>query len=195
MSDEQLSNQRFWQETSPQAVRAKLAAGGNIAATDHAGRTPLHIAAAENKQAAIVAILLDAGAEIEARDNVKRTPLHWAAAVDAVPVVEILLERGADIEARTIDGQTPLHRAVTNRTAVRTTVVLLDRGANIEAEDEDGRRPLHTAAEFNNFYPDVIKTLLERGANASAISGAGLTAYQIAVEHDAEAEVLRLLSC
>ena len=66
--------------------------------------------------------------------------------------------------------------------AVEILRKLFDAGADINATDKSGRTPLHRAAEFS-FYPDVISTLLDTGADAKIRDQQSLTAYDIAKDN------------
>ncbi len=72
------------------------------------GRTPLHNAAHDNKNPAVITALFDAGADPKARDMYGSTPLHDAARYNKNPaVITALLDAGADPKARNESGQTP----------------------------------------------------------------------------------------
>jgi ankyrin repeat protein len=82
--------------------------------------------------------------------------------------------------AYTQDGWTSLHLAATPEIAA----VLLDAGADIEAPNlhkfaGPGNRPLHGATYLNR--PEVVRFLLERGADPNSRDNAGLTALHLAV--------------
>ena len=69
------------------------------------GLTPLHVAAWNNTNSAVVTTLLEAGAALEARTRAGLTPLHVAARRNANPSVVItLLDAGADPKAKTANG-------------------------------------------------------------------------------------------
>ena len=77
------------------------------------GQTPLHAAAGNNKNPAVIQALLDAGADITAGTQHNRTPLHLAAIENEnVEVLKVLLTAGADIKAEDDSGKTPLQLAL-----------------------------------------------------------------------------------
>ncbi|XP_049772159.1 ankyrin repeat domain-containing protein 65-like [Schistocerca cancellata] len=88
------------------SVDAKLAS----ARLDGCGSTPLHVAAANRRDAA-VRLLLEAGADCEVRDGRGRTPLHAAAASGSVHALRLLLEAGGDPESQDSEGNTAVHLA------------------------------------------------------------------------------------
>ena len=102
-----LCNKAFWQSAAPEDVQAELAKDSDLEARDQAGLTPLHRAAANNANPAMMTTLVKAGANIEARTKDGETPLHKAAAFNGNPaVVKFLLGAGADPKAKTADGRT-----------------------------------------------------------------------------------------
>jgi ankyrin repeat protein len=108
-------------------------------------------------------------------------------------VIKALLEAGADVHAATDDGTTPLmaaaglgratfdpglkrgRRSVGAEEAVN---VLLDAGARINDGNEADFTALHGAA-FRGLN-EVIKILVDRGADINARDFRGRTAYRIA---------------
>ena len=80
-----------------EAARALLAAGANVTAHSWNGldNEPIHAAAANTGNAAMVAALLDAGAQVNARQHGGFTPLHQAAQNGDAELVNLLLSRGA----------------------------------------------------------------------------------------------------
>jgi ankyrin repeat protein len=71
--------------------------------------SPLHFAARNNTNPAIIETLVRLGAQVNARDGLLgRTPLHEAAHFGrSSDVLLKLLELGADPRARTVMGETP----------------------------------------------------------------------------------------
>ena len=77
-------------------VRALLAAGANVEAKDHNGRTVLFYAASMG-HLDIVRELLAAGADVEAKNNYGDTVLFYAADVGLLDIVRELIAAGAEI--------------------------------------------------------------------------------------------------
>jgi hypothetical protein len=83
------------------AVRALLAGGAALSATDQDGHTPLELA----EDPDIARLLISAGAPVVTKGET--TPLHQAVAHGWLDVAEMLLERGADPGSRDGFGDLP----------------------------------------------------------------------------------------
>ncbi|MDE2875234.1 MAG: ankyrin repeat domain-containing protein [Gemmatimonadota bacterium] len=97
---------RAAQHRSAAMVRMLLQAGAEVDARAkgyhiHYGWdwTPLHMAAADNADPEVTAVLLEAGADLHARGYEGETPLSQAAGNDNPAVAALLLEAGADVHA------------------------------------------------------------------------------------------------
>lgn len=55
---------------------------------------------------------------------------------------------------------------------------LIEDGADVNAQNKDGKTPLHLAVEFNK-NPEVVRTLLEAGANPKSKDRLGQTAFDL----------------
>lgn len=107
------------------------------------GITPLHLAAALNKDA-VTGFLVHRGADLHASTSAGFTPLHWAASRDAAASAHILITAGADVNSATPNGITPLHWA-SGKGATNVLRLLILAGANVTAETAEGMKPLHWA--------------------------------------------------
>jgi ankyrin repeat protein len=120
---------------------------------------------------------MDRGAD--AIIDIGTTPLLRAARAGDVEAMKTLLARGALVDLPQMTGVTPLMAGVglnnpidtrgkfrTEIDALATAQVLLDAGADVNARDARGRTALHAAAAQG--YNDVVKYLVERGADLEA---------------------------
>ncbi len=180
---------RYSDHRSVDSVRALIKAGADVNATTDRGHTAL-MTAARNGSTAVVRILLAAKADVNAKAEGGMTALHQAAEAGNVEVIELLLAAGADISARNEWAGTPLHYAVQNANVARC---LLKHGCRVDApgnEDCLGMPALSLATVFGN--SEVIKLLLEAGANINAQDQTGKTALMHSIQPK-KADVLELL--
>ncbi len=96
------------QAESPKAAKVLMEAKGiDIDVRNHAGETPLMMAALKG-EAALAAELVAHGAAVQKEGW---SPLHYAATGGNVEIVKLLLSKGAALEARSPNGSTPLMMA------------------------------------------------------------------------------------
>ena len=134
-----------------------------------------------------------AAAEAAARGAANQQGRGRAATTDGVEIVKALIEGGANINLTTDDGTTPLmvasglgrstfepglqrgRRSVTTEEMVK---FLLANGADVNAVNEADFQAIHGAAFAGN--DEVIKILVDGGANINARDYRGRTPYRIA---------------
>ncbi len=184
--------------TPPPVVRLLLDRGADIEVANKDGRTPLHSAAIFAGKRGVVTLLLNRGAAIEATDNAGETSLHHAVSEGQCFSAGLLLDRGANIEAKNHQGMTPLHLASRGLVA-RYPVIggkvpgypVPDIPATATRVRENGREYV----EYTHWEEthEIIKLLIEYGADRIALTDEGKTAYQIAEAHGASEDIVRLL--
>jgi uncharacterized glyoxalase superfamily protein PhnB len=186
-------------------------------------RPLLHIAAGEGRVDCID-VLLRRGFDIATRDRLDNaTALHWAAQYGTVDVVKRLVEAGADIDGEGdaheigVIGWATCFRNVRQETAdyllghgARPTIfsaVALNRGDLVRAlvqQDprlvrtrkmsrfEHYRTPLHFAVLKNR--PEMVKLLLELGADAGEKDGRGYTPLSLVTPKSNQAIAAMLIA-
>lgn len=94
---------------------------------------------------------------------------HYLAVEGQAAAVALLVAKGADVNTRNRFKGTPLHDAAQlgNVDVVR---VLLAAEADVDPADHLKQTPLHKACGKDG-VPDVVKLLLEAGADANAFDG------------------------
>ena len=153
------------------------------------GRTPL-MAAAGDGDVVAMKLLLAKGAAATALSGSGAGTLMAAARSRNLEAVRLLLEHGADVNVETKRKQTALAIAA-QQGAEDIVKVLLEKGAQTDGQDYRGYSPLMWAAYSEAMPAGIVKTLLDKGADAE-VSGEGETPRTLAGKRG-DNEVARLL--
>lgn len=115
--------------------------------------------------------------KVEVRNSRDESPLMMAALKGRVALAKRLIERKAEVNK---PGWTPLHYAATNPepSSVEMTRLMLEHHAYIDAASPNRTTPLMMAAHYG--HPEVVRLLLEEGADASLKNEKGLSAIDFA---------------
>lgn len=148
------------------------------------GTTPLHLAAAREDGAPIVAALLASGADADAENKAGRTALHIAARTARdTRVIDLLLANGAEVNARDGEEATPLHIAARNNPAAAVSRRLLQAGADpdLPHDPKDGtaQTPLRIAAANTGSAP-LFALMFEASREPCAKDAGGRAALDYA---------------
>jgi ankyrin repeat protein len=185
----------MWAGPDAEKMRLLVQHGADVNAKSDELRTPLMIAARHPGMSATLKMLLDKGANPNpnAHPDTESSPLIEAASAPDPESVDLLLKRGANTKG---GGQTALSMAaqlrcsrclellaarITDKDAytfalgeavaaadLASVRLLIDHGADVKAFDPLGRTPLMYAAESDRAQLDVVKLLVEKGANVNA---------------------------
>ena len=153
-----------------EAVRALIAEGVDVRATQYDGATALHWAA-HFDELEMAELLIGAGADPNAVNDYGATPLTVACTNANAAMVATLLAAGADANAGGLSGETPLMLCARtgNPDAVRA---LIAHGADVNASESDrGQNALMWAAAQK--HPEVVRVLIEANADVNARSHSG----------------------
>jgi len=186
-------------------VKLLIARGADI----HANGDKAILTAARNADPEVVRLLLSKGSPVNVRskDYYNNTVLMEATSGGSAQVVEILLAAGADVKATNEKGETALMHAATldhsfdPQQRLPMIDALLKKGADINGSDEKGRTPLlHSVVQYMSeaggviSHPEIVKRLLERGANVQAQDQNGDNALMLTTNvYRGEPEIVRVL--
>ncbi|XHG04129.1 hypothetical protein AWENTII_007410 [Aspergillus wentii] len=145
--------------------------GIDISLTTARGFTTLHFAA-RNWMLHIVQLLLERKMDIDIRDNEGGTPLHEAVLTrmpgrpypKRLRMVKFLLESGASATAVKENGETALHLAASEG-AIEELTLLIQYGADVNTKTITGETALHRAASPRYGSIEMVKALLDAGAD------------------------------
>lgn len=102
-------------ENDERLVEALIGRGVDLTATNEAGDTALHLAAAKPDNVAITTRLLNAGSDVNAIGQRGATPLHYAVGSADVEMVKLLLHHDADRSSKDHSERTALQLAEEDR--------------------------------------------------------------------------------
>ena len=180
-------------------VEALLRQQATVDRVDDEGWTPL-LAAARYGHGDIVEALLRQEATVDTVNDEGWTPLLAAAEYGHRDIVESLLRNRAHRNKAAKDGRTPLSRASASGYADIVSVLLRDmKSGDVDIPDNEGMTPLHWACCSSQYgeepldgekrgsstpgqYLQTVEHLIEKGAKLDALTNAGETALDLAVQ-------------
>lgn len=105
--------------------------------------TPL-LAAAENGNMKVAALLLSYKADVNAKNGLGQTALHSAAVSNQKDMVQLLLANNADVNVKDNRGETPLYAAAEAGDKDIVALLLANR-ADVNVKNNQGKTPLEAA--------------------------------------------------
>ena len=161
-----------------EAVQLLIQSGAKVTDRDKFGETVL-TSAAKRGDAKVLESLIAAGADIRASGGFQgRSPLAWAAEEGSVEAVACLLKHGAGEDAKSLN--TALFNAAVRGPASAVRLLLEHKADPKVPSGFAGYTPLMGAVYSENLDTEIVKLLLERGADVKAKAATGDTALSLA---------------
>lgn len=159
------------------AVIALTLRGLDLNVRNEKGEPGLTVALRQGSLSVADFLLAQLNLDVEARNPQGETALMMAALKGHLPQARRLIARRAEVNK---PGWTPLHYAATSDTPASLDMVrlLLEHHAYIDAESPNRSTPLMMAAHYGK--PEVVRLLLEEGADPLLRNEQGLTAIDFA---------------
>lgn len=182
---------------TPEVVKLLITRGAEVNAADPAGWTPIFMAGS----GAIASTLIANGADVNFQDKQGRTPAHALLPLDrkeskeqiqlSLDVLSVLVKaKGYDPVRREKDGQAALEWALLQKN-LQHAKIMLKAGFNLATyKNTNGMTMLEHFVTFSE--SDVVKFLLENGANANIKTKHGMPLLHFAAMNG-NAEAVSLL--
>lgn len=148
---------------------------------DSQGLTPLHLAVGSCFGAEKARLLLRHGVDMEVKGSDGDTPVHRASYKGDVECMRIFIDAGFDINTRGRFHRTILHHAATRGNTEMAKYLVRQSGGrtSINAQDYWGKTPLHLAAMNNNCDIEMMRLLVQYGADPQMKDSKGETPTHI----------------
>lgn len=123
--------------------------------------------------------ILNNFSNIDYLDENGRSLIFYAILHNNIQAVNLLLAQNAKVNLHDKEGWTPLHYAV-NEHLIDIVELLISSGADVNAKDAYGNNIIWRAVFASKGRGEIIKVLLENGANPSNQNDKGINALKLA---------------
>jgi len=177
----------------PKAVEALLNAKADVNMASKNGSLPLHYAAEAGDVESIKLLLPQTTKGVNSKGAFNSTPLCFAVNQKKVAAVVALLKEKADanIHSGEPDKLFPLHIAAGNGDLESIKLLLPETVGGLNVLDGDKATPLFYALQEGR--EDVVKYLMEEGANPNVKNTDGVTPLSIAKSRPELSEIVKIL--
>jgi ankyrin repeat protein len=161
------------------ALAAALAAGHDLDERNEIGQTAL-LVAVWNDDLEAARQLIEAGADVNAKDAIEDSPFLVAGAHGRSEILKMTLEHGAEIESTNRFGGTAIIPAA-EKGHPEAVSILIGAGANVDHVNRLGWTALLEAVILSDggaVHQDIVKRLLDGGADKSIADRDGVTALE-----------------
>jgi ankyrin repeat protein len=159
-------------------LKALIDKGADVNVGDNYGWTALMRACQKGHLTTVQALLGAPGIDIDAKKPDGVTALIVAAAIGKKDVVKTLIDKGADVNITDNHGWTPLMIAAQKDDLSAVQALLSVPRIDIDAKKSDGATALIVAVASDK--KDVVKALIDKGANVNLADNLGRTPMMIA---------------
>ncbi|MFC9894573.1 ankyrin repeat domain-containing protein [Nocardia sp. NPDC127579] len=165
------------------AVRAALTQGAQVDTRDDAGRTPLFLAVLDD-DLDVARVLLEFRADPDAKDDRGESPWVNTGVTGSVSMMELLLPAQPDLSLRNRFGGNALIPAAEKGHLDYVREVLRQTDIDIDHINDLGWTALLEAVYYGDgsaVYRDIVRVLVDNGADVGIRDSDGSTAYDHAV--------------
>jgi ankyrin repeat protein len=162
-----------------EVVRVLVAAGADLQARDHGGRTAALMTAIEHAHPTLLRTLLELGASPDVPDNRRVPPLVEALERGKAEIIEVMLGSSASTTTGAAVRRSALQWCVFRKDVARLRELLARPDADPNLASEEGYTLLHFAVHSRN--ADAIDALLGAGADPHRTNTWGWNPHELAV--------------